>query len=54
MEDNRTNDRRKKTKPVAVNKRKGPRRLTCGCGGKIDVKTDCKDSFVCARCGKKH
>ena len=54
MDDNRAKDRRKEQVKVSKDKRKGPRRLTCDCGGKIEVKVEGKDSFVCARCGKKH
>jgi DNA-directed RNA polymerase subunit RPC12/RpoP len=54
MDDNRAKDRRKNHVPINKDKRKGPRRLTCDCGGKIEVKVEGKDSFVCARCGKKH
>ncbi|HPI02993.1 MAG TPA: hypothetical protein PLB12_11365 [Candidatus Goldiibacteriota bacterium] len=54
MDDKRAKDRRKKQVPVKNDKRKGPRRLTCDCGGKIEVKVSGSDSFVCARCGKKH
>ncbi len=55
MDDKRTTDRRKKKKDTAVEKRKGPRRLTCACGGKIEVRLfpGTKESFECARCGKK-
>jgi hypothetical protein len=53
VDDNREKDRRKKDKPVPLNRRKGPRRLTCDCGGKIEVVINEKDNFVCARCGKK-
>ncbi len=52
----RINDRRKKKVDVEVDRRKGPRRLTCECGGKIEVKiADAKSGeFVCLRCGKNH
>jgi hypothetical protein len=53
VDDNREKDRRKKEKPVPLNRRKGPRRLTCDCGGKIEIALNEKENFVCARCGKK-
>lgn len=55
MQDKRNNDRRKKNIKITADKRKGPRRLVCGCGGKIEVKTGpgLKDGFVCLRCGKE-
>ena len=55
MDDKRSNDRRKKKVKVAAEKRRGPRRLVCGCGGKIEVKTGpgIKESFICLRCGKE-
>ena len=55
MDDKRAVDRRKAKKTVKADKRKGPRRLVCACGGKIDIKilkAD-KHKFVCARCGKE-
>ncbi|MCE5300883.1 MAG: hypothetical protein LLG37_08460 [Spirochaetia bacterium] len=56
MEDNRSKDRRKKNKVVKNDRRKGPRRLTCVCGGKVDIVSvhTGKDNFVCLRCGKKY
>ncbi len=56
MKDSRKNDRRKKNLKVAVEKRKGPRRLVCSCGGKIEISdSNGSDScFICLRCGKKH
>ena len=56
MKDKRKKDRRKKCVKPAANRRKGPRRLTCDCGGKIEViiKKKGGDTFTCARCGKKH
>ncbi|MFP4467034.1 MAG: hypothetical protein ACLFP1_08285 [Candidatus Goldiibacteriota bacterium] len=54
MEDKRKSDRRTDEKPVSEDKRKGPRRLTCECGGKIDITADEKNLFVCVRCGKKY
>ena len=56
MDDNRSKDRRKKKIKTVSEKRKGPRRLVCGCGGKIEVKLSPgqKEGFECLRCGKKH
>jgi hypothetical protein len=55
MEDKRSKDRRKKKKPVIKERRKGPRRLVCDCGGKIEVilSKASNEKFVCLRCGKK-
>lgn len=46
-------DRRKKNIKTKFERRKGPRRLVCACGGKIDVIIN-KNShkFLCLRCGK--
>jgi guanyl-specific ribonuclease Sa len=56
MNDKRKTDRRKKTKKVSTEHRRGPRRLVCGCGGRIDVVVGAsgRHAFVCLRCGKKH
>ena len=56
MSDKRKKDRRQVKKRVKKNRRKGPRRLTCTCGGKVEVMTVKKgdDLFVCVRCGKKY
>jgi hypothetical protein len=55
MNDKRKKDRRKKIIKPASERRKGPRRLICGCGGMIDavISDSGKDKFVCLRCGKK-
>ena len=54
MKDKRNKDRRRKKTPVKNDRRKGPRRLICGCGGLIEVTiTGESEAFVCARCGKK-
>ncbi len=54
MKDNREKDRRKKKSSVKADRRKGPRRLVCGCGGKIEVVIPSagKEKFICLRCGK--
>jgi hypothetical protein len=54
MQDKRANDRRKKNLKVKSERRMGPRRLVCVCGGKIDVKIvpGVSETFVCLRCGK--
>jgi len=54
--DKRSDDRRKKNTKVKNDRRKGPRRITCGCGGKIEVKVVKSENgeFFCVRCGKKH
>lgn len=51
----RKSDRRKKNYKVKTERRKGPRRLICDCGGKIDVIIN-KNShkFLCLRCGKTY
>jgi len=54
MKDTRKKDRRKKNLKVAADKRKGPRRLVCSCGGKVEVSDTASGCFVCLRCGKKH
>jgi hypothetical protein len=56
MEDKRKIDRRKKKKSAAIERRKGPRRLVCDCGGRIEViiNKNGKGNFICLRCGKKH
>mgnify|MGYP000347911209 CR=1 FL=1 len=49
----RKSDRRKKNIKIKVDRRKGPRRLVCECGGKIEVILNKnKHKFVCLRCGK--
>ena len=55
MDDKRAADRRKKKVKTAVDKRRGPRRLVCACGGKIEVilNPGLKERFECLRCGKK-
>jgi len=55
MDDKRTADRRKKKVKTAVDKRRGPRRLVCACGGKIEVKINpgSAEQFECLRCGRK-
>ncbi len=54
MHDKRKKDRRQKNIKVKTDRRKGPRRLTCDCGGKIEVIiTDESHKFICLRCGKK-
>lgn len=54
MQDKRLNDRRKKSSKVKTDRRKGPRRLVCVCGGRIEIKMapGVSESFVCLRCGK--
>jgi len=55
MLDNRKKDRRKKEIKVKAEHRKGPRRLVCSCGGKIEIIIkNGKGEFFCLRCGKKH
>lgn len=56
MSDKRSDDRRKKAATVKEDRRKGPRRITCTCGGKVEaeVKKDGSGVFTCLRCGKKH
>lgn len=55
MFDKRKGDRRKKNIKVKIERRKGPRRLVCVCGGKIEVIIDNgKHKFVCLRCGKNY
>jgi len=53
--DKRKNNRRKKKIKVKIDRRKGPRRLVCDCGGKIEVIIN-KNShkFLCLRCGKTY
>ncbi len=55
MRDKRSADRRKKNKPVGLDRRKGPRRLTCECGGKVEAVAGKKgvEMFICLRCGRK-
>jgi hypothetical protein len=55
MKDSRKTDRRIKNKKTAVDRRKGPRRLVCGCGGKVEAVVGKKgvELFICMRCGKK-
>lgn len=55
MNDKRKTDRRSTKKIVAVDHRKGPRRLVCDCGGKVEAVVGKKDveMFICLRCGKK-
>jgi hypothetical protein len=55
MKDMRKKDRRKNSKPAAPERRKGPRRLVCGCGGKVEAVVGQKgvEVFICLRCGKK-
>lgn len=54
MQDKRAGDRRKKNKKITADRRKGPRRLVCGCGGKVDIIISGNiEKFVCLRCGKK-
>ena len=55
MDDKRATDRRKTKIKPGTEKRKGPRRLVCACGGRIDIKLNpgSKESFECLRCGKK-
>jgi hypothetical protein len=55
MDDKRETDRRKKQIEVSTDKRKGPRRLVCTCGGKVEIveMDDNKENFICLRCGKK-
>lgn len=55
MEDARKKDRRKKNKKNLPDRRMGPRRLVCGCGGKVEavIANSGSESFVCLRCGKK-
>jgi hypothetical protein len=53
MKEKRKKDRRKKQKPVMEERRSGPRRITCDCGGKIDVvTTKVSYKYVCLRCGR--
>ena len=54
--DKRKTDRRKVRKKKVNDRRKGPRRLTCSCGGKVDVMLvkKGKDLFICVKCGKKY
>jgi hypothetical protein len=56
MNDKRKHDRRSKAKNVSEERRKGPRRLVCSCGGKVEViiAKNKAESFVCLRCGKKN
>ena len=55
MLDKRKADRRKKNIKVKIERRKGPRRLVCDCGGKIEIFfNNYKHKFVCLRCGKKY
>ena len=56
MADKRKTDRRNKSEKVPADRRKGPRRLTCDCGGKVDaeIKKDGSELFICLRCGKKY
>jgi len=55
MIDKRKKDRRQKSIKVNKDLRKGPRRLVCSCGGKIDIKIiNGKGEFYCVRCGRKH
>jgi hypothetical protein len=55
MKDIRTKDRRKKARAITPDRRKGPRRLVCVCGGKVEVilGKNNNDKFVCLRCGRK-
>ena len=55
MQDVRKQDRRQKNKKVIPERRKGPMRLVCGCGGKVEavIAKNGNESFVCLRCGKK-
>jgi hypothetical protein len=55
MDDIRKTDRRKNNKEILQDRRRGPRRLVCGCGGIIEVRAAAKgrNSFICLRCGKK-
>lgn len=53
--DKRKQDRRQKNIKVKVERRKGPRRLVCNCGGKIEVIINKNNhQFICLRCGKKY
>ena len=55
MQDARKKDRRTKNKKPVAERRKGPRRLVCGCGGKVEAVVGKKgvEMFICMRCGKK-
>ncbi|MCX7699041.1 MAG: hypothetical protein N2114_06210 [Candidatus Goldbacteria bacterium] len=51
----RKEDRRKKKIKVKTDRRKGPRRLVCECGGKIEVIINkISHKFICLRCGKEY
>lgn len=56
MKDKRKLDRRKRKNKATTERRMGPRRLVCGCGGKIEViiAKNGEEKFVCLRCGKTH
>ncbi len=55
MLENRKSDRRKKEIKAKPERRKGPRRLVCSCGGKIEIKLkNGKGEFFCLRCGKNY
>jgi hypothetical protein len=55
VKDKRKTDRRSKSKKVSADHRKGPRRLVCHCGGKVEAVVGKKnvELFICLRCGKK-